>query len=88
MTFLRFIGHTVNDGGRSALGSEQIEFVHRFKGRAAPCVVLTEIDFEQLDTAAVRRLYVGATRATVKLALVLSARAAHLLNLSATGESR
>ena len=69
-------------------GELVLDTVHRFKGRAAPCVVLTEIDFEQLDTAAVRRLYVGATRATVKLALVLSARAAHLLNLAATGESR
>ena len=69
-------------------GELMLDTVHRFKGRAAPCVVLTEIDFADLDIAAVRRLYVGATRATLKLALVLSTRAARLLNLSATGESR
>ena len=56
-----------------------IDSVHRFKGRASPCVVFTEIDFEALDDAAARRLFVGATRATMKLALVVSERTAHLL---------
>ncbi|RPI45125.1 MAG: nuclease, partial [Betaproteobacteria bacterium] len=51
-------------------GDLLIDSVHRFKGRASPCVVFTEIDFEQLDDAAVRRLFVGATRATMKLTLV------------------
>jgi hypothetical protein len=69
-------------------GELVLDTVHRFKGRAAPCVVLTEIDFEELDLTAVRRLYVGATRATLKLALVLSERAARLLNLTDTGDSR
>jgi hypothetical protein len=49
--------------------------VLRFKGRASPCVVFTEIDFESLDDAAVRRLFVGATRASMKLVLVASERA-------------
>ena len=56
-------------------GDILIDSVHRFKGRAAPCVILTEIDFDTLDDRAVRRLFVGATRATLKLMLVLSARA-------------
>jgi hypothetical protein len=60
-------------------GDLLIDSVHRFKGRASPCVVFTEIDFEQLDDAAVRRLFVGATRATMKLTLVVSERAATLL---------
>ena len=51
----------------------------RFKGRAAPCVILTEIDFEQLDDKAVRRLFVGATRATMKLMLVVSERSSAVL---------
>ena len=38
-------------------------------------MILTEIDFDTLDDRAVRRLFVGATRATLKLMLVLSARA-------------
>ena len=36
-------------------GDVLIDSVHRFKGRAAPCVVFTEIDFETLDDQAVRR---------------------------------
>jgi hypothetical protein len=48
--------------------------VHRFKGQAAPCVVLTEIDFAQLDENSKMRIFVGATRATLKLILVLSKR--------------
>jgi superfamily I DNA and RNA helicase len=60
-------------------GNIAIDSVHRFKGRAAPCVVLTEIDFETLTDNAVRRLFVGATRATMKLILVLSDAAGHAL---------
>ena len=61
-------------------GDLLIDSVHRFKGRAAPCVVLTEVDFETLDDAAMRRLFVGATRATMKLTMVASERAAAVLN--------
>ena len=60
-------------------GEVLIDSVLRFKGRAAPCVVLTEIDFEALDQAAVRRIFVGATRATMKLTLVVSEAAAKVL---------
>ena len=60
-------------------GDIVIDSVHRFKGRAAPCVVFTEIDFETLDDAAMRRLFVGATRATMKLMLVVSERSARVL---------
>ena len=60
-------------------GEVLIDSVLRFKGRAAPCVVLTEIDFETLDQAAVRRIFVGATRATMKLTLVVSEASAKVL---------
>ncbi|MCK6374201.1 MAG: ATP-binding domain-containing protein [Zoogloea sp.] len=60
-------------------GDVLIDSVHRFKGRAAPCVILTEIDFTQLDDAAIRRLFVGATRATLKLILVATEPAAAVL---------
>ena len=60
-------------------GEVLIDSVLRFKGRAAPCVVLTEIDFETLDEAAVRRIFVGATRATMKLTLVVSEASAQSL---------
>lgn len=53
--------------------------VYRFKGQAAPCVILTEIDFDTLDERAARKLFVGATRATMKLMLVAAQRAARFL---------
>jgi hypothetical protein len=60
-------------------GDILIDSVLRFKGRAAPCVILTEIDFDSLDDKAMRRLFVGATRATMKLTLVVSEASAALL---------
>ncbi|MHB8824182.1 MAG: ATP-binding domain-containing protein, partial [Thiobacillus sp.] len=57
-------------------GELLIDSVHRFKGQSAPCIVFTEIDFEELDGAALRKLFVGMTRATMKLVLVVSERAA------------
>ncbi len=56
-----------------------IESVHRFKGQSAPCIVFTEIDFDALDAAALNKLFVGMTRATMKLVMVVSERAAHTL---------
>ncbi|MEW5966012.1 MAG: ATP-binding domain-containing protein [Pseudomonadota bacterium] len=52
-----------------------IDSVHRFKGQSAPCIVFTEIDFDELDEAALRKLFVGMTRATMKLVMVVSERA-------------
>lgn len=60
-------------------GEVLAETVFRFKGQAAPYIVFTEIDFETLDDLAMRRLFVGATRASMKLVLVMSERAAGLL---------
>ncbi|MDQ7990098.1 MAG: ATP-binding domain-containing protein [Candidatus Dactylopiibacterium sp.] len=56
-------------------GDVLLETVFRFKGQSAPAIVFAEIDFETLDERAVRRLFVGATRAMMKLVLVISARA-------------
>lgn len=60
-------------------GDILIESVYRFKGQAAPCVILTEVDFESLDEITVNKLFVGTTRATMKLILVLSERSATFL---------
>lgn len=57
-------------------GDIVIDSVYRFKGQSAPCVVFTEIDFETLDDVAIRKLFVGATRASMKLIMVVSERAA------------
>ncbi len=66
-------------------GELLVESVYRFKGQAAPAVVLSEVDFESLDERTVRKLFVGATRATMKLAIVASARAARMLRRAAGG---
>ena len=60
-------------------GDILIESVYRFKGQASPCVIFTEIDFEELDEIAIRKLFVGATRATMKLILVISENSANSL---------
>lgn len=66
-------------------GELLIDSVYRFKGQSAPCIIFTEIDFETLDEAAMRKLFVGATRATMKLILVASERAAASLAPLADG---
>ena len=38
-------------------------------------MILAEVDLEELDERALRKLFVGATRAMLKLVIVLSARA-------------
>jgi len=60
-------------------GDLLIETVYRFKGQSAPCVILTEVDFETFDDLAQRKLFVGFTRASMKLLVVLSGRAAQSL---------
>lgn len=60
-------------------GEVLTETVYRFKGQSAPCVIFTEIDFEEYDERAMRKLFVGATRASMKLTLVMSDRAAGIL---------
>lgn len=61
-------------------GDILLESVYRFKGQSAPAVVLGEVDFEALDERTIRKLFVGATRATMKLVLVASERAAARLH--------
>jgi hypothetical protein len=60
-------------------GDVLVESIYRFKGQAAPCVILTEVDFAQFDERSARKLFVGATRATMKLIVVASQRAAAYL---------
>jgi hypothetical protein len=57
-------------------GELLVESVYRFKGRSAPCVILTEVDFDSLDDTVRRKLFVGMTRATLKLIVVAAEAAA------------
>lgn len=60
--------------GRQLFGSGTLfnDTVRRFKGLQAPCVILTEVDFEELDEKILSLLYLGMTRASMCLKLVLS----------------
>lgn len=60
-------------------GEVLAESVYRFKGQSVPAVVFAEIDFDALDEQAVRKLFVGATRATLKLILIAAEPAAAIL---------
>jgi hypothetical protein len=44
-------------------------------------VIFTEVDFDTFDERIARKLFVGATRATMKLIVVASQRAARHLHL-------
>lgn len=57
------------------------ETLYRFKGQAAPYVVLCEVDFASLDEQQRHKLFVGMTRAQLHLTLVMSQAAeAALMN--------
>lgn len=71
----KFLGRYTVDGEPVwSEGELLIESVHRFKGQSAMGVVLAEVDFDQLDEAARRRLFVGMTRAQLGLEVVVSRR--------------
>ena len=60
-------------------GKLLIDSVRRFKGQAAPAVVLTECDIAELTSLNRRLLFVGLTRARVHLEWVISANTATML---------
>jgi superfamily I DNA and RNA helicase len=79
-TIQRFTGQF--DAGSNPVwtqGQLLVESVRRFKGQAAPAVVLTECDMAQLDPANRRLLFVGLTRARVHLEWVVSNCTAQML---------
>ena len=71
---------------RWSKGELLVESVYRFKGQSAAAVVVTEMDFAELDDAARRRLFVALTRARMAVELVLSERAEACL-AAALGEA-
>ncbi|MEZ5659813.1 MAG: ATP-binding domain-containing protein [Burkholderiaceae bacterium] len=65
-------------------GDLLIESVYRFKGQSAPCVILTEVAFEHWDELAIRKLFVGMTRASLHLIIVAHSDIAERLLAPAT----
>jgi hypothetical protein len=77
----RFTGrHDLLDQPVYTEGGILFESVYRFKGQAAPAIVFTEIAFAALDPLTARKLFVGMTRATIKLVLVAAAPAAEQID--------
>lgn len=75
----KIVGRTVSGDFEYSDGEVLADTVFRFKGRSANCVVLTELDFQELDENRKRRLFVGMSRARLRLALVMTQVAAGLL---------
>lgn len=80
-TVKRFTGAFDDWGNPEWMAGELlVESVRRFKGQAAPAVVLTECDFEALTAINRRLLFVGITRARVHLEWVVSANLSTLIS--------
>ena len=60
-------------------GVLRVETLRRFKGQSSPAVVLTEIDFDTLGDLERRMLFVGMTRASMHLEMVMTDRAESLM---------
>lgn len=72
----RFSGSYDADGlAQWTEGELLCDTVHRFKGQAAPIVILCEVDFAELDEKMRHRLFVGMSRAQMRLEVVLSQQA-------------
>ena len=79
----RFTSRYDSNGNQQYTDGElRVESLHRFKGLQSPAVVLSEIDFDEMDDESRRRLYVGMTRAKLALALVLTPEAMRALERS------
>ena len=76
----RFSGDYTPDGDPIwTHGDVLVETIHRFKGRSAAGVVITELDFETLTERERRALFVGMTRSNLAVELVLTPAAEHCL---------
>jgi hypothetical protein len=77
----RFTGQYDSAGNAQwSEGPLMTESLYRFKGQSAPAVVLCEVDFETLTERDKRKLFVGLTRAQLRVDVVLSERAARALS--------
>jgi hypothetical protein len=60
-------------------GRVLVETLYRFKGQAADAVILTEVDFEELDDKNRRKLFVALSRARLHVTYITSVRARDVL---------
>ena len=68
-----FTGNYTPDGDQIwSAGDLTIESVYRFKGQSSPAVVLSEVDFVDMNEVERNKLFVGLTRAQMVVEIVLS----------------
>lgn len=79
-TVKKIVGRTAEGDFIFSDGDIVVDTVFRFKGRSANCVVLSEIEFDELNENTKRRLFVGMTRTRLRLALVCTTEAAEVLS--------
>lgn len=60
-------------------GELLLDTVYRFKGQSAPAVVFCEIDYDVNNEKTLNKLFVGLTRAQIKLTMVMSDQALALM---------
>ena len=56
-------------------GRLKIESIYRYKGQSSPAVILAELDFVEMTLQERKKLFVGLTRASMALSLVVSTEA-------------
>jgi superfamily I DNA/RNA helicase len=82
----RFTGRFSESGEAIYTAGElRVETVHRFKGQAADCIVLTGVDFDEWTSNVKRRLFVAMTRARIRLTLVVGSDAESRIVASLSG---
>lgn len=76
----RFTGQYDRDGNACwSEGQLMVDSIYRFKGQSARAVVLTELDFHDMTAREQALLFVGMTRATMALSIVLASHTEALL---------
>jgi hypothetical protein len=76
-----FTGNYTPDGDQIwSAGDLTIESVYRFKGQSSPAVVLSEVDFVDMNEVERNKLFVGLTRAQMVVEIVLSPTADECLH--------
>lgn len=79
-TTRRYTGQfSPNGNPRWTDGPLLVESLYRFKGQSMPAVVLCEVDFDTLTPKDRHKLFVGLTRAQLRVEVVLSTQAAKTL---------
>lgn len=68
-------------------GKILVDTIYRFKGQSAPAIILSEMDFSNLDDIEKRKFFVGLTRGQMIVDLVISERSEAVLREILAGQN-